>query len=170
MKNRKYWLPYGAGGSKCVSLNQKTVTRAIATTCPNCPLPGLGGTALVVTKVMVTHPHKASEPVGVVMFKRLVTHTCTGKGTGCKADPTTGKMPVVADVHKVGFCVKCKTASGQDYDVFKSTHGHLAEDEHKQDFVKTCLPRAIGTDGDILPDFKCKGKDKEYADATILAF
>ena len=58
---------------------------------------------MVLTKVWATHPTKASKSVGIVMFKRLVTHKCTGnKPAFCKRGDT------VADVYKVGYCVNCK--------------------------------------------------------------
>jgi len=58
---------------------------------------------LVATKALVTHPDKASKDVGVVMFKRMVMHQCTGtKPDFCK------KGDKVADVFKQGFCVQCK--------------------------------------------------------------
>ena len=51
---------------------------------------------LVATKAYVTHPHKASRNVGVVIFKRLVMHRCTGTNPAfCK------KGTEVADVFKV---------------------------------------------------------------------
>jgi len=58
---------------------------------------------LVATKALVTHPDGASKDVGVVMFKRMVMHQCTGtKPDFCK------KGDKVADVFKQGFCVQCK--------------------------------------------------------------
>jgi len=58
---------------------------------------------LVSTKCFITHPTSASANVGVVIFKRLVMHQCTGiRPAFCK------KGDNVADVYKQGFCVKCK--------------------------------------------------------------
>ena len=57
---------------------------------------------LVVTKAEVAHPNKASKNVGIFMFKRVVSHNCTGNGKaveegGCKKDSE------VTDVAKVAM-------------------------------------------------------------------
>lgn len=118
------------------------------------------GNSLVLTKAFVTHPHRASLPVGIYMFKRLVTHKCTGKNpTFCKSGTT------VADVYKTGVCVKC------DYDVFKTILAHQATIKHRESFVNTCLPKAINnTTGELNVDFLCSGSDLEAAEASIAGF
>ena len=40
------------------------------------------GSNAVITKMLVAHPDHASEDVGVFVFKRLVTHICTGAKPG----------------------------------------------------------------------------------------
>ena len=108
--------------------------------------------------VFSTHPHKASRKVGIVMFKRLVTHTCTGSTSACKKGTT------VADVLKIGVCVKC------DYNVFLMKTAMEAKKKEKKDFVKTCLPKAIDANGAVKADFRCTGDDKKYADASVAGF
>ena len=127
----------------------------IAATTYQFPAPG---NLLVLTKAFVTHPQKAHRSVGVVMVKRLVTHTCTGSTSACKKGTT------VADVFKVGVCVKC------DYDVFPSYQATAARDQHKKSFVETCLPRALDANGVVKAAFRCTGGDKKYADAALTGF
>jgi len=130
MVTRKYWQQNGNGGQGlCQSLTSKFALTGLGTT--TWRFPGIGKKTLVLTKTLVTHPHKASRRVGIVIFKRLVTHTCSGKRPRfCKKGVT------VADVHKVGYCVKC------DYDVFPSSNAGNAEAKHRESFVNRCLPKA----------------------------
>ena len=79
------------GGGRCTGFRENMCLKA--STFSTEKFPGLGAGTAVLTKCMVTHPHKASRRHGVVAFKRIVQHTC--KGTGCKAGST------VSDVEKV---------------------------------------------------------------------
>jgi len=120
--------------------------------------PGIGK-SLVLTKTWVTTPHKSDRRVGIVMFKRLVTHTCSGERPNfCEKGAT------VADVHKVGYCVKC------DYDVFPSRDAAKANNKHRKSFVERCLPKAIDEKGNIKPAFQCDPKDSKLASASIAGF
>lgn len=120
--------------------------------------------SVVLTKAWVTHPHKASKKVGVVMFKRLVTHTCTGHNPAFCTKGAT-----VADVYKVGYCVKCQTA------VFPQTWAQATTQGHRIKFVNKCIPNnwaatALDKEGNIKKKFRCTGKDWEHARASITGF
>jgi len=111
------------------------------------------GDAAVVTKAISTHPHRAKRNIGIVAFKRIVLHRCTGKG---KANAcTTGQW--VADTYKASWCVKCKK------DIFKHVAGHYATDEEQRNFNKNCLKHAIDDRGNVRSDYKCEGTDSESA-------
>ena len=156
VSNRKYFKQDGNRGTgKCKPLDKSDALAGLATTTYKFPAPG---NSLVLTKAFVTHPHKAHRSVGIVMFTRLVTHTCTGSTSACKKGTT------VADVFKVGVCVKC------DYNVFPSITSSDAKDEHKKSFVTKCLPKAIDAKGTVKAGFRCTGDDKKYADASVAGF
>ena len=93
------------------------------------------------------------------MFKRIVTHTCTGKkSTFCKEGTT------VADVHKVAYCIKCH------YDVFPHKAAISVTNTHRQAFVKNCVPGAIDSQGNIKPSSRCTGDDLKRAQASVAGF
>ena len=119
------------------------------------------GNALVITKAWVTHPNKASPRVGVYMFKRVVTHKCTGEYPDfCQKGAT------VVDVYKTGVCVKCH------YDVFPNKLARETNDTHRISFVEKCLPKAVNqTTGGLKTEFLCSdSKDASWAEATLTAF
>lgn len=146
--------------------------------------PGLGKESMVLTKVRVSGVHLASSSVGVLIFKRLVTHTCTGKG---KAGSCT-KGARVADVYKEGYCIKCRSHDGKrttkNERVFAprgkhnevATEASLVTDDQRREFLDKCLKRsdytlkAIDKDGNIEPKFECKGDDLKKAEASIVGF
>ena len=159
---RKFWGQSGSQGTGlCVdythvnALSGQSLTTWIfpgTDVAPNKP-------SLVLTKAMASHPHKASRRVGYLVFKRLVTHTCTGQNPGsCK------KGEVVADVYKIGFCVKCNT------NIFPSTSVTLATDTHRKNFVTSCLPTAIDPTGQVKANNRCTGDDLKLAEAAIAGF
>ena len=157
MRNRRYFRQSGSGRNGkgyCMVLHGGAALAGIAATTYQFPAPG---NLLVLTKAFVTHPHKAHRRVGIVMFKRLVTHTCTRSTSACKG--TT-----VADVFKIGVCVKC------NYDVFPSEKAKDAKEKHKKSFVTKCLPTAIDAKGAVKVAFRCTGDDKKLAEASIAGF
>ena len=153
MINRKWFRAFNGGW--CAGLDSRAALQGTAFTYYRFPTTGR---SLVLSKVFVTHPHKADRKVGTVMFKRLVTHTCTGSTSACKKGTT------VADVFKVGVCVKC------NYNVFPSIQAGYANDHHKKSFVNTCLPKAIDAKGAVKRGFRCTGNDKKYSDASVAGF
>ena len=153
---RMYFMQSDLNGKgKCLSLVTPWALAGLTATTYKFPAPG---SSLVLTKAFVTHPHKADRKVGTVLFKRLVTHTCTGSTSACKKGTT------VADVFKVGVCVKC------DYNVFPSDKAKDAKDEHKKSFVTKCLPTAIDAKGAVKAASRCTGDDKKFAEASIAGF
>ena len=42
---------------------------------------------------------------------------------------------------QVAYCIKC------DYDVFATIYENAATDREKRNFLKVCVPKAIGADG-----------------------
>merc|ERR1711871_552797 len=117
------------------------------------------GDSLVLTKSMIAHPALSHKKVGVFMFKRIVSHKCTGHNTNaCK------KGSVVTDVVKLGWCIQC------DYDVFSDERAARATDEQRKDFMTNCVPKAIDANGAIKKDYKCTGDDERRAGASIAGF
>ena len=160
MANKKFFRVRASrdGLGKCIPFNEsKGLLLGVAESTWKFPI--LGEKSLVITKAWVTHPHQASKPVGVFLFKRLVTHTCTGENPAFCTKGVT-----VADVHKVGYCVKC------DFDVFPNIGAGRAKEEHRISFVTKCLPKAIDKEGNIKPAFRCSGRDMKYATASISGF
>lgn len=114
----------------------------------------------VITKAWITHPHNASPEVGVFVFKRIVTHLCSGKTGTCIKDTP------IADVHKVAYCVKCpKTFRGESLEPawFKSPQAwtkhyewpHTIPVADVKEFGKVCFSKAFDPLGEVYPDFDC---------------
>ena len=156
MVNRKFFRQDGSKG-RCVELTRSSALGGIARNNWNFSI--LGKKSLVLTKAWVTHPHRTSKRVGIVLFKRLVTHTCTGENPA-----SCTKGATVADVHKVGYCVKCH------FNVFRTIYAALATKKERISFVQKCLPKAVDEKGNIKPAFQCTGEDKKKAMASISAF
>jgi hypothetical protein len=112
------------------------------------------GSSLVLTKGFVKHPHKSNLNIGMFGLKRLVRHRCAG--TKCR------KGWDVGDVAKWAWCIKCDT------NVFASTDGDAATDAEKGNFMKTCVPKAINSDGSIKTTFRCSGTDETHYEAALL--
>jgi len=134
--------------------------------------PGAVG-ELVATKIFVTHPHKAHRSVGLFAFKRLVTHTCTGKRpTFCK------KGTKVADVYKEAYCVKCpkarynttKCKGKAKCTVFHTHRSTEIEPDERVAFIKQCLPNAFHVNGTIKTQYECTGDNAKYARAVAMSF
>lgn len=165
MRTRKYWK-HSEGkwgsieeryGGHCKHLHASAAMLGLAET--TWSFPGIGKGSLVLTKTWVTHPGGSHKSVGVVIFKRLVTHTCSGERPRfCKKGVT------VADVHKVGYCVKCH------YSVFGSMFARKAKTKHRKSFVKRCLPKAIDQNGNVKPAFQCDPENLKFAKASIVGF
>merc|ERR1712195_195657 len=145
---------------------------------------------LVATKALVTHPNGASKDVGVVMFKRMVMHRCTGTNTKfCK------KGDKVADVFKQGFCVQCKrkkytpprypknTYDGRRWAacgshkqrpnscaVFAHTNSVTETKAQKGAFAGQCFTEAFTSEGIMKDDYQCSEEDMKYASASIAMF
>ena len=100
-------------------------------------------------------------------MKRLVAHRCTGRTKSClhKKDPKTGKFPIVADVYKVGHCVRCQ------FNVFGSTNEAHATDPERKKFLSECFAKAIDKKlGHIMDNFRCTGFDEVAAGAAVAGF
>jgi hypothetical protein len=153
---RKFFYQNGINGlARCLEFTATNALKGVMWTSHR--FPTLGNN-LVLTKPRVVHPHKSGKSVGMLLFKRMVQHKCTGQTSAC----TSGRT--VADVHKVGYCVKC------DSDIFASTMGELATETELKNFVDTCVPKAFNADGSIKASFKCTGTDLTYAQATMAGF
>jgi len=126
---------------------------------------------MVLTKVWVTHPHKADPQIGLIMFKRIVTHVCTGNmPDSCK------EGDIVADVHKVGMCLKCrrkfapvKRRRNSPSAAYNSHYSSGSLEENKR--FLTCLKEGLNaTDGSIMPDYACprqaRRRTAPYSPAT----
>ena len=71
---------------------------------------------------------------------------------------------IVADVFKVGYCIKC------DYEVFTDIRASKATAEQRSSFLNTCIPKALDPDGAIKPNFRCNWVDQKRTDAVLAAF
>merc|ERR1712166_1047198 len=143
---------------------------------------------LVATKALVAHPDDADPNVGVVMFKRMVMHQCTGtKPEFCKEGDK------VADVFKQGYCVKCKSKRYTRADcghkvhwdqagrrsikhttdnctVFKSHKASDVTDEQKKAFATQCFTEAFTPEGIMKADYQCSDENMLWASASIAMF
>jgi len=158
-----FFIQYGSSGQgHCNDFTHDSAIKGVAMT--SFRFPTVGNTSapkggnLVLTKSFVTHPNKASKNVGMFMFKRLVTHLCTGKTKACKKGQT------VADVMKVGYCVNC------DKDVFGSIFSESQTHDEKKTFAKDCIPKAFKADGKLKSSFKCSDSDMQFARASLAGF
>lgn len=144
LRKRKVWIPLMGFGS-CVDLGHISSLKGIARTAYGLEGTDVGKDSLVLTKIWVTHPNMAEEEVGVVMFKRIVMHKCTGrnKPSACIKGTT------VADVHKDGYCIQCDEAIFRRY-------AEATTDDMSRKFVNECLPKAVDpTTGELKANFKC---------------
>jgi len=154
----------------------------------NSSAPSRLGRNLVATKALIAHPDDAHANVGVVMFKRMVMHQCTGtKPEFCKEGDK------VADVFKQGYCVKCKSKRYTRADcghkvhwdqagrrsikhttdnctVFKSHKASDVTDEQKKAFATQCFTEAFTPEGIMKADYQCSDDDMLYARASIAMF
>ena len=165
MTNRKWWFymkgQHGYSGY-CMDFSNNGGTYTLTgNTIATWKFPFLGSDSMVATKAWITHPQGADRPVGVFMFKRLVSHKCTGRAG--KASLCT-QGTIVADVYKYASCVRC------DYDVFETKWAGNAEKRHRMDFSNKCLKRAIGVNGEVKKRFRCTKEDLKYAQAAIATF
>jgi len=128
--------------------------------------------------VFVTHPNKASKGVGAVILKRMVSHKCTGTTN----DNNNNNNPcsagdIVADVLKVGYCVKCPNKLSNT-PMFPKTAARDNTEKNRVDFANFCIINMrrrrntgiLTSNGGIKESFECTGKDKKYSDASILGF
>ena len=177
VQNHKFWMlpahsksEWGnADGGLCIDLRNSI---ALGGTAQTARWDVLGNNTNVVTKVVSTHPDRARKEVGIVMMKRLITHTCTGhRPAYCKKGTT------VADVHKVGYCIKCqpieewyRRGSSQGDYPFKDRRAAMVRPYHRTKFVQECVSNAMDQDGSIKASFKCNAEDAKYAEATISGF
>lgn len=164
MTNRKWWFYLeGRNGWSgwCMDFANRrgtyTLTGNVVSTWK---FPFLGSDSMVATKAWITHPQAAHKRVGVFMFKRLVSHRCTGRAG--KASLCT-KGTIVADVYKYAICVRC------DYDVFKNRWAGAVNNTHRTSFSNRCLKRAI-VNNKVHKGFRCTKEDLKYAQAAIAAF
>lgn len=170
-ETRKFFIQHGAHGDRkghCVPLGSQagmgghTLTTYIFPKVHDTSAPDGGN--LVLTKGLVTHPHQANAHVGMFVVKRVVTHICTGKGKtptegGCKQGDT------VADVFKVGHCVKCPNRA-----IYSSTSVYDVTTQANQDFMTNCVPYAFNDAGNMKEAYKCTGNDARFAKAAITSF
>jgi len=133
-------------------------------------LPGCDGTfhgPHVISKATMEHPSYADKSWVALVYKRLVMH------------PHTTTNVMVADVFKVGLCVKCQTDV-----VHNSPRTLLGEESHcsrkkttaskaqclaavvkKEDLYKDngCLMKAFDSDtGELKPEYRCDNSTESY--------
>jgi hypothetical protein len=165
--NKGYCRPLFAKlneGTKCDTYNKKCKGNT-------CLLPGADKTFSgphMSTKITTVHPEGAARNIGAIMMKRTVSHPSTTLHNGTRR--------MLADVHKVGICIKCPTdvfpSINSSDDVDADMAGHVA-------FATQCLIHAIeqGSTG-IRSSYKCDEKDSDGTDnadfrrytATLLGY
>lgn len=161
----KFWHLYNPGVHKngtvkgaCLGLISNRVRDGSALTAWDTEgkvFPGVSREIMVATKVWVTHPDKASKPVGILMFKRVVTHGCYRK-----------RNTVCADVHKMGYCINCQQTPFR----FRNIHSEFTTTSDREKFLKECLAHAIDNQGNIKTKFECDAEDVEKTKASLAAF
>ena len=167
MTNRKWWFymkgQHGYSGY-CMDFSNNGGTYTLTgNTIATWKFPFLGSDSMVSTKAWITHPQGADRRVGVFIFKRLVSHRCTGRAG--KASLCT-KDTIVADVYKYASCVRCNDGPAP----FESKWAGDVEKRHRKDFSDRCLKQAIGVDGKVKKGFRCTKTDLKYAQAAIATF
>jgi len=153
---QKTWYNFKRG-SACVPLFDYAVLDHVEITWSNWSKPMDMGDNWISTKVTVTHPHQTAKNIGALIFKRIVSHTCTG-GPGC----TQGSL--VADTYKIGWCIKC------DRNIWNSWSVRGMTREQREQFAKHCIPRAFDTSGKIKDDFRCDSKTEHKVQVNIGSF
>jgi len=120
----------------------------------------LGSSGYVQTKNYIAHPSSDTMGLAAVVFKRIVTHICTGhRPNSCTAGT------VVADVFKVGNCIKCPM------NIYSNKWESNAKDSEGGKFIQDCLPNAFSTDGTVKAGYRCTSEsDRKAAAAVITGF
>jgi len=154
---------------------------------------------MVATKTKVLKVNLAARDAGMLIFKRLVTHTCTGKTSACIKGTT------VADVTKDSYCVVCpkkkeyclncgnngtklwnqaqkgnfgtKRSNCKDprnpsklCSIFGTLLSLQALQEEKVRFAKDCLPAAFDKNGAVKDTYSCTGQDARSAAGVTMGF
>lgn len=153
------------GGGKCIDLSEDVESdgdprlRGTSSTAFG-KFQTLGSSGYVQTKVYIAHPSSDTKGLAAVVFKRIVTHICTGnRPKYCTAGT------VVADVFKVGFCIKCPM------DIYSNKWEGNAQDNEGGKFISECLPNAFSSDGTVKADYRCTSEsDEKAATAVITGF
>jgi len=120
-------------------------------------LPGCNGTfdgPHMIHKATMEHPKYGDLSWVALVHKRLVMH------------PHTTTNVMVADVFKVGLCVKCQTnvvkTAGDNFAnaVLKNRVGVKKEDLYKDD---GCLKKAFDNNtGELKPEYRCDNSTESY--------
>lgn len=167
MKNQKYFDP-GSGNesSQCLGFDSNGVFMGLTNSTYN--FTAIEG-SLVSTKVRVV---SIRDNVGLILFKRLVTHRCTGHNALFCSNGTT-----VGDVYKTSVCVRF------DHDVFTSNYRLFVNAWHRQlatwdsvkselqTFAQASLPDAINqTDGGVKEGNRCNDADMRAVTPWIVSF
>jgi len=120
----------------------------------------LGSSGYVQSKNYIAHPSSDTMGLAAVVFKRIVTHICTGhRPNSCTAGT------VVADVFKVGNCIKCPM------NIYSNKWESNAKDSEGGKFIRDCLPNAFSTDGTVKAGYRCTSEsDRKAAAAVITGF
>jgi len=153
---------------------------------------------MVATKAKIVKVDLAARDAGMLIFKRLVTHTCTGKTSACIKGTT------VADVTKDSYCVVCPKKkeyclncrkNGKEWkqaqwkhpalkrtnckdqrnpsklcSIFGTIFNSHALDEEKVRFAKDCLRAAFDKDGAVKDTYSCTGQDARSAAGVAMGF
>lgn len=158
LETRKVFIQGGFGG-QCTPMNKEAAIQS--TTLTSYEFPGVASSKhtqnVVLTKLKMGHPHKAGKDIGILVFKRVVTHAA--------ADGT-----VRADVVKKGWCIKCKNKDGTFMKIYKSEVAVKATDAENKKFIEECAPSAVNATGHLRASNQCTGDDLKYAKAVITAF
>jgi len=91
----------------------------------------------IVTKAFMIHPYKASWRTCAFGFKRVVSHEYNGQ--------------TYADVHKVGYCLRCQNAIVDDITASELSTTDLSSLGGKSpfDLCKTCIQQAFNSTGHV---------------------
>lgn len=162
LKNQKY---FECLTSRCLFFNNNRVFQGTTTTAYD--FADMDG-SMVVTAVRAV---SILDNVGLILFKRVVTHSCTGDSASFCPNGTTG-----ADVYKTGICVRF------DHDVFTNDYRDYVNAWHTGQtwiavrnemvgFIRNSLPDAINqTDGGVKEGNQCTDDDMQAVTPWVASF
>merc|ERR1719498_332011 len=129
---------------------------------------------IIASKQYAGHPHMLNGNVGAIIFKRVVSHT------------RASDQKSVADVYKVGYCIKCPQITGSqtrgsihagycrnganECSVFSNIHATKTQEYERVNFVTWCAAAAFDKSGGLKPSYTCSESEAKPVQGLISSF